>query len=74
MGKFRKVVAFTYRDMPTIRQIQRRFRMEYKITVNYECPVDLDDDAEIELLRETERRGYIQIRDKWFEFPKVVTK
>ncbi len=71
MGKFRAIVAFRYRDILTIRQIQKRFRMPFKFTVNYECPVELDDDEEIELLRETARRGYIDIRKGWFEFPKT---
>ena len=48
-----------------IHRIQERFGMPSCVTVNGECckPVDIKDE-DWELLKETERRGYIQIRNK----------
>lgn len=52
-------------DWVTIRKIQQRFNLPDCVTVNGEtcepCDVKPED---MELLRETERRGYIQIREK----------
>ena len=48
-----------------IRKIQAKFNLPSCVTVNGEtcqpCEVTAED---MELLRETERRGYIQIRNK----------
>lgn len=50
---------------PDIRRIQERFGIEAVVTVNGETwpPVEIRDD-DWELLLETERRGFIQIRHK----------
>ncbi len=70
MAKLEAVVEFQYLNMETIRQIQEYFGMEKKVTVNYECPVRIDDDEKIEKLRETERRGYLRIKNtRIFSFP-----
>lgn len=72
MAKFEAVVYFRTSDMEVIRKIQRHFGMEEKITVNYECPVRLDDDELVKVLREVEERGFIDIRRiPLFEFPKT---
>lgn len=71
MEKFKAIVSFNIKDYGYIRRIQERFGMEKKLTVNYECPVELDDEADVELLREVERLGYIRIMEgRMFEFPK----
>lgn len=48
-----------------IRRIQERFRLPSCVSVNGETcePCDISEE-DWELLRETERRGYIQIRMK----------
>ena len=48
-----------------IRRIQQRFGFPESVTVNGEScqPVEVKED-DLELLRETARRGYIQIRMK----------
>lgn len=62
MAKLEAVVYFRTSDMEVIRKIQRKFGMPEMITVNYECPVSLDDDDLVEVLKEVERRRYIDIR------------
>ena len=58
-------VYFNTSDWATIRKIQQRFGLPECVTVNGETCQPCDIKAEdIELLRETERRGYIQIRTK----------
>ena len=48
-----------------MRRIQRRFGLPTGVTVNGETPTAVDiSDEDMELLKETERRGYIQIRNK----------
>ena len=72
MAKYERIVAFRIVDIETIRKIQRHFGMPEKMTVNKECPVMLDDDEMIEMLKEVERRGFIDIREKEiFNFPEV---
>lgn len=48
-----------------VRKIQERFKLPSGVSVNGETlqPVDISDE-DWELLKETERRGYIQIRNK----------
>ena len=48
-----------------IRRIEERFCIPHCVTVNGETckPVDIRDEY-VELLKETQRRGYIQIRIK----------
>ena len=52
-------------DWNIIRRIQERFNLPRCVTVNGEtcqpCEVSAED---MELLKETEKRGYIQIRPK----------
>lgn len=62
MAKYERTVYFRISDMEVIRKIQRKFGMPEKITLNYECPVALDDDEMIELLKEVERKRFIDIR------------
>ena len=52
------------KDAPRIiKKIRDRFNIPDYTTVNGETPCNIKDE-EMELLRETERRGYIQIRNK----------
>ena len=48
-----------------IRRIEERFGIPHCVTVNGETckPVDIKEEV-VELLKETQRRGYIQIRIK----------
>lgn len=48
-----------------IRRIEERFSIPHCVTVNGETckPVEIRDE-DVELLKETQRRGYIQIRIK----------
>ena len=48
-----------------IRRIEERFGIPHCVTVNGETcqPVEIRDE-DVELLKETQRRGYIQIRIK----------
>ena len=62
MAKYERTVYFRTSDMEVIRKIQRHFGMPEKITLNYECPVSLDDDEMIEMLKEVERKRIIDIR------------
>lgn len=58
-------IYFNTNDWDVIRKIQQRFGLPECVTVNGEtcqpCEVAAEDMA---LLRETEKRGYIQIRIK----------
>lgn len=57
------VVYYRTNDLPVIRKIQERFKFPKCMTVNGECPVVVDG-KDWELLKETEKRGFIQIRNK----------
>lgn len=57
------VVYYKIRDIATIRKIQERFKFPKCMTVNAEWQV-LVEGTDWETLRETERRGYIEIRNK----------
>lgn len=60
-----RVTIYYQCSWPHIRRIQRRFGLPTGVTVNGETPTAVDiSDEDMELLRETERRGYIQIRNK----------
>ena len=58
-------IYFNTSDWNIIRKIQERFKLPKCVTVNGEtcqlCDVAAED---MELLRETERRGFFQIREK----------
>lgn len=58
-------VYFIINDWDIIRQIQKRFGLPDCVNVNGETcqPCDISE-QDMELLKETEKRGYIQIRRK----------
>ena len=58
-------VYYTTSDWSIIRKIQQRFKLPECVTVNGETcqPCEIDP-ADMELLKETEKRGFIQIRIK----------
>lgn len=60
-----KVYIYFSCQWADIRKIQQRFHLSDCVTVNGETcqPCEIADE-DWELLRETERRGYIQIRQK----------
>ena len=60
-----KVYIYFSCQWDDIRKIQQRFHLPECVTVNGETcqPCEIADE-DWELLRETERRGYIQIRQK----------
>lgn len=50
---------------PVIREkIRKQFDIPHYTTINGETPADIKD-SDLELLKETERRGFIQIRKKY---------
>ena len=56
--------------MERIEKIRKHFGMPRYLSVNYETPCTIDDESEDwEVLKETERRGFIEIRDKPMEVP-----
>lgn len=57
------VVYWLTADRETIRRIRHRFGMPDYTTVNGETPASIKDE-DMELLRETEKRGYLSIRNK----------
>ena len=58
-------VYYKTNDWGIIRKIQKRFNLPDCVTVNGETclPCEIKDE-DVELLRETERLGFIQIRKK----------
>lgn len=50
-------------DTECIKHIRKRFNIPFGITVNGETVADIKDE-DMELLRETEKIGFIQIRHK----------
>lgn len=60
-----KVTIYFDCDWDDIHKIQQRFGLPQCVTVNGETcqPVEISDE-DWPLLKETERRGYIQIRNK----------
>lgn len=58
-------IYFNTTDWNIIRMIQERFNLPRGVTVNGETCQPFEVSAEdMELLKETEKRGYIQIRPK----------
>lgn len=52
------------KDIPRVKKkIRERFNIPVYTTINGETTCDIKEE-DMELLRETERRGYIQIRNK----------
>lgn len=56
-------VVWRTRNAETIRRIRQRFRLPPGMTVNRETPALLPP-GDMELLREVERRGFVQVRFK----------
>ena len=56
-------IYYRTRDINTIRKIQERFGFPKCMTVNGECPVIVDG-KDWAILKETEERGFIEIRNK----------
>ena len=58
-------VYYNTNDWNIIRKIQKRFNLPDCVTVNGETcqPCDISE-QDMEVLRETEKRGFIQIRRK----------
>lgn len=61
----RRVYIYFSCDWPNIKRIQERFGLPTCVNINGEtCEAAEIRDEDWELLKETERRGYIQIRTK----------
>ncbi len=63
MSKTRCVVYWNKCDPRAIEALRSKFNIPHYTTVNGESPVEVDDE-QMELLRECERRGFLQIRPK----------
>lgn len=59
----RLTIYWTKKGRACRREICGRFGIEYYMTVNGETRADIRD-GDMELLRETARRGFIEIRNK----------
>lgn len=57
------VIYWRTKDGPTRRKICRRFGIHYHVTVNGETQADIREE-DVDLFRETARRGYFDIRIK----------
>ena len=62
-GKMKVTIYWITKDVSKITRIRERFGIENYTSVNGETPAEISDE-DIELLRETEKRGFIQIRFK----------
>nr|DAY72327.1 MAG TPA: hypothetical protein [Caudoviricetes sp.]DAZ54772.1 MAG TPA: hypothetical protein [Caudoviricetes sp.] len=51
------------KDREAIEKIRKKFGISSYMSVNRETPCDIKEE-DMELLRETEKRGFIQIRNK----------
>lgn len=68
----REITVYFQTDMERIDRIREYFGMPRYLTVNCESPCKIDDEGEKwEMLKETERRGFIQIRDKVLDVPDI---
>lgn len=56
-------ICWVTKDWETIEKIQKKFGISSYMSVNRETPCDIKEE-DIELLRETEKRGFIHIRNK----------
>lgn len=56
-------IYWSTRNREAIRQIREKFGMPFRTTVNGETEADIDAEL-VPLLRETARRGFIQIREQ----------
>lgn len=56
-------ICWVTKDKGTIEKIRKKFGISSYMSVNKETPCDIPEE-DMELLRETEKRGFIQIRNK----------
>lgn len=59
----RCTIYWRVKDVPARWKICRRFGIHYHVTVNGETQADIREE-DVELFRETARRGYFEIRIK----------
>lgn len=62
-GKMKVTIYWITKDPEKITRIRKRFGISDYMSVNAETPAEIRDE-DIELLRETEKRGFIQLRFK----------
>lgn len=56
-------ICWVTKDRESIEKIRKKFGISSYMSVNRETPCDIKE-KDMELLRETEKRGFIQIRNK----------
>lgn len=56
-------IYWVTRNPDVIERIREKFNISPAISVNYETPCEIKDE-DLPLLKETARRGFIQIRNK----------
>ena len=56
-------ICWVTKDREAIEKIREKFGISSYMSVNRETPCDIKEE-DMELLRETEKRGFIQIRNK----------
>lgn len=59
----KRIIYWVTKDTESIRRIREKFNLSSYISVNGETPADIRKE-DIPLLKETEKRGFIQIRNK----------
>lgn len=59
----KQTIYWTTKDQTKMSMIREKFNIPTYVTVNGETECDIKD-SDIELLRDVERWGYIQIRNK----------
>lgn len=56
-------ICWVTKDRESIEKIRKKFGISSYMSINRETPCDIKEE-DMELLRETEKRGFIQIRNK----------
>ncbi len=56
-------IYWVTKDALSIRRIREKFNLSSYISINGETPAEIREE-DLPLLRETEKRGFIQIRNK----------
>jgi hypothetical protein len=56
-------ICWVTKDRESIEKIRKKFGISSYMSVNRETPCDIKEE-DMELLKETEKRGFIQIRNK----------
>ncbi len=56
-------ICWVTKDRESIKKIRKKFGISSYMSINRETPCDIKEE-DMELLRETEKRGFIQIRNK----------